>query len=86
MRASLLNVEADRERELERENPSEVRRSESRAFFPGLHWLNWLLVYSSRIIEQITGQTIEQTIEQTREQTIEPRACLRLSLKNGGEG
>ena len=78
MRASLLNVAADRERELERENPSEVRRGESRAFFPGLHWLNWLLVYSSRTIEQITGQTIEQTIE--------PRACLRLSVKNGGEG
>ena len=82
MRASLLNVEADRERELERENPSEVRRGESRAFFPGLHWLNWLLVYSSRTIEQVTGQTIEQIIEQT----IEPRACLRLSVENGGEG
>ena len=51
MRASLLNVEADRERELERENPSEVRIGESRAFFPGLHWLNWLPVYSSGTIE-----------------------------------
>ena len=51
MRASLLNVEADRERELEGENPSEVRRGESRAFYAGLHWLNWLPVYSSGTIE-----------------------------------
>ena len=41
---------------------------------------------TEQTIEQLTEQTIEQTTEQTIEQTIEPRACLRLSVKNGGEG